>query len=166
MIALENRGRKYQGQTEKTLGIIKPEAIYRGLVDEIEHRILAEGLEISKKEWLVLSDEQFDILYGSSGITKFPEALESMRECLTSNPIITLIVSGDYAVNRLISIRGTSNPADSPPGTIRGDYARDQDYRDLGSRGDFARNVFHASDSVEEAEHMIDVLFGGDSNEE
>lgn len=137
--------------------MIKPEGIvYK---KEILERIVSSGLEIFETQEIVLSQEQFEILYGHVKVI-IPRAYDDMKTYLTTNQVVILRVSGEDASRRLLRLRGASNPIDSEPGTIRIDYAKDQDYKVLLKRGEFARNVFHAAE-VEEAEKMLIYFFGG-----
>ena len=138
---------------EHTFGMIKPEGMpYR---QDILFRIRCKGLHVEDEQAIILSDEDCDTLYGHIR-HKYPKKYTDMKEYLTTNESVILRVSGKDAANKLLDIRGHSNAALAEPGTIRGDYASDQDYTKLKS---FAKNVFHASD-VDEAPVMIKHFFG------
>jgi nucleoside-diphosphate kinase len=164
----ENEGISYEPlgpwivPKERTFGMIKPEGIARNLVDEIEKRITAAGLEITNKKRLTLSVGQYDVLYGHVRI-KSPRIYEPMKAYLTSNPSIIMIVSGTDAVERLLEVRGSSDPNDALPGTIRGDFARDQGYQKMYEINRPSLNVFHAADSIEEAKRDLKEFFGIDA---
>jgi nucleoside-diphosphate kinase len=106
-----------------------------------------------------MSELQFELLYGHVK-GKIPHLYPLMRNYLTGNQSMALVVGGEDAIKMLLEIRGASNAADSPPGTIRGDYAKDQDYGRLIREGKIALNVFHAADSEEEAAKDIAAFFG------
>lgn len=144
---------------ERTFGMIKPEAIERGLVEEIERRIHDADLRIEDKKTVHMNEIQFESIYGHTK-GKVPEIYSDLKEHLMKNPVYVLKISGCDAVNKLLRIRGSSNPAESLPGTIRGDYAKDQDYKKLLKLGKTAKNVFHASDSLEEARRDLHMFFG------
>jgi len=142
---------------EQTFGMIKPEGmIYK---NDILERIVASGLEISAMQELVLNETQFESIYGQAK-NHIPRVFEDMRTYMTTRPVVVLKISGENASRQLLKLRGASNPCESEPGTIRGDYAKDQDYRVLYKRGQFAKNVFHACEA-DEAEKMMQLFFGG-----
>jgi len=106
-----------------------------------------------------MSEEQFNVLYGHIK-EKRPKIYKSLREYMTNNSVIVMRVSGVNAIQTLLALRGSSNPSDSKPGTVRGDYAKDQDYTKLYDLRKPALNVFHASDNKEEAKRVLDAFFG------
>ena len=130
---------------EITFGMIKPEGIKRDLTKKIEQKILNEGLVILNKKKMKLSGEHFNNLYGRMKYV-IPEIFSKMEEYMTKNHVIVMKIIGQNAVNKLKEIRGASNSCDASKGTIRGDYASDQDYTKLRKEGKIALNVFHASD--------------------
>ena len=138
-----------------TFGMIKPEGIkYREDIEERIRRIL----EIEEEREVTLTDEQFERLYDHAR-PAIPNTYGAMKEYMLSSPVIILRVTGEDAIRKLLELRGCSNAADAMPGTIRGDYAKDQDYRVLYGQGKFAMNVFHAADA-EDAQVMVDIFFG------
>ncbi len=149
------------GTSLQTFGLIKPEGLQRKLATEILRRIAAKGLLVEEKRIFVMNELQFELLYGHVK-GKVPHLYPLMRNYLTNNQSMALIVGGEDALRMLLEIRGASNAADSPPGTIRGDYAKDQDYNRLIKEGKIALNVFHAADSKGEAARDIAAFFGSD----
>jgi len=142
---------------EKTFGMIKPEGIqYR---TEIKRRILAAGLEIELETELVLTETQFEELYGHVK-NNVPRVYQDFKLYMTSNPVVMFRINGEKAKEKLLELRGASNASEAKPGTIRGDYAHDQDYKTLYAQGQFAKNVFHAAD-VCDAERMVNLFFKG-----
>lgn len=141
-----------------TFGMIKPEAFERGLVTEIERRICAAGLVIEDKKVVVMTEEQVFILYGHIK-ARVPDIYAVMEKYLITNPVEVLKVRGRGALVRLLAVRGASNPSDAAPGTVRGDYAKDQGYDKRGKK--LSLNVFHAADSVEEVKKALELFFGG-----
>lgn len=141
---------------EKTFGMIKPEG--RQYASDIEARIYSCGLDILEIRELVLTGEQFEFVYGHCR-ERIPDVYDSMKSYMTSRPVAVICVSGEGAIEKLLELRGSSNAADAKPGTIRGDYAKDQDYRVLYAQKRFARNVFHAADASE-AGKMVQLFFG------
>jgi nucleoside-diphosphate kinase len=140
----------------QTIGIIKPEAIEKGLVSIITERIEDSGLTIESSLRRRLTSEEFDLIYGR---VQEPGWLhDARRDYLTSNEVIFLKITGEDAIQRLLIIRGSSNPRYASAGTLRGDFARDQDYDELGKQKKIALNIFHACDTEEEARTLADYL--------
>ena len=148
-----------KARLEETFGMIKPEGIERKLVRNIEIRITDSGLFIVEKKRLIMIEYQFSMVYGHVKQNQ-PLIYDQLKEYMTTNPVIVLRVRGEEAVQRLSVLRGSSNPTEALPGTIRGDYAKDQDYNVLYKQRKIALNVFHASDSLEEANKMLKEFFG------
>lgn len=144
---------------ETTFGMIKPEAISRGIVDDIFRRIREEGLCIEDERKIIMTPKQVEKIYGHFK-KKCPKLYSPMEEYLTENYSIVLKVSGENAIERLLKLRGSSNSSESPPGTIRGDYAKDQNYKKLKEEGKIALNVFHAPDSEKDAKRNLYTFFG------
>jgi nucleoside-diphosphate kinase len=143
---------------EVSFGLIKPEGIERKLVEEIERRISDSGLEIVREKEVVMKEEQFELVYGHAK-EKIPNTYDMMKEYMTSNTSKILEVRGENAVERLLKLRGASNARYAAAGTIRGDFARDQDYDVAYDQGKLALNVFHASDSADEAKIILKTFF-------
>lgn len=155
-----NNPKEYNpSEIEETFGMIKFEAMERNLIGEIEKRIYDIGLTIEEKKQIIMTLEQFNVLYAHTK-EKRPKIYESLKEYMTKNPVIVMRISGINAVETLLALRGSSNPKDAKPGTIRGDYAKDQDYAVLYDQRKPALNVFHTSDNKEEAKRVLDVFFG------
>ena len=131
---------------EKTLIIIKPDAIEAKCVGKIIDRLETEKFDIIQTEMMALSDDMLNDHY-SHLIDKpfFPEIVEFMQ----SLPVIVMTLQGDNAVTRVRDIVGVTDPTEANEGTIRKQFGTD-----------VMRNVVHASDSVENAEAEIGRFFG------
>jgi len=141
---------------QTTVGIIKPEAIKRSLIEIIIERIEKAGLVIESSNRRKINSDEFDLIYGH---VQEPQWLhDAKRNYLISNEVIFLKIKGDDAVKKLLDIRGYSNPKYASIGTIRGDFAKDQDYIELRKQKKIALNVFHACDSEEDAKTLITCL--------
>ena len=140
---------------QTTIGIIKPEAIQRGLVEIIIERIRQSGLVVEASSRRRLTHEEVDLVYRN---VKEQWLHDSRMAYLTSNDVILLKVTGENAVKRLLEIRGYSSQRPAAPGTIRGDFAKDQYYAELKKQKKIALTVFHACDSEEEAGVLISRL--------
>jgi len=130
---------------ERTLLIIKPDGVKRGLIGEVLKRIEAKGLRITKLKMLRLSRKCAEQLYD---IHRGKHFFEDLVSFMTSGPVVAAIIEGDDAVNVVRTLIGPTDGRKAPPGTIRGDYA-------LSIR----ENIVHAADSPERAEYEISVVF-------
>jgi nucleoside-diphosphate kinase len=138
---------------QTTVGVIKPEGIQRELVKNILERLEKAGLVVTNSKTKTLTEKEVELLYGK---VREPEWLHrARRKYLTTNKVILLKISGKDAVKKLLDLRGYSNPKNSAPGTIRGDFARDQDYVELRKQKKIALNMFHACDTEQEAKILI-----------
>lgn len=130
---------------KRTLVLLKPDALERGLVGEIISRLEGQGLKIVavKMIWVdgALAKRHYAVHEGKP-------FFEELVEFITSRPIIAAIFEGEYAVAVVRSAMGETDPAHAAPGTIRGDLAQD-----------IGRNLIHGSDSEETAETEIDLFF-------
>jgi nucleoside-diphosphate kinase len=131
---------------ERSLILIKPDAVQRRLAGEILGRIEARGFEIREAK-LVTADREL-------GETHYAEHAEKpffgeLVEFITSGPTWALVVEGEGAIATLRATIGATDPANAAPGTIRGDLA-----------SSMPDNLVHGSDSTESAEREIALWFG------
>ncbi len=134
--------------TERTLVLIKPDAVERRLIGEVVRRIEAKGLTIAALELRDVSDELARKHYAEHDGKPF---FDSLLEFITSGPVVAAIVEGSRAIAAFRQIAGGTDPVEkAAPGTIRGDLALvTQD------------NLVHGSDSPESAAREIDLWFPG-----
>lgn len=144
---------------ERTVAIIKPDGIQKRLVGEVIKRIENEGLMISNLNIVRLTEEQVSELYKES-LKKFPQIKKEIIEYMTQEPSILMIIEGENAIQKMRRIRGLSDPSKSPVGSVRRDFAGDQDMEELTKNGKVTKNVIHASGSKEEVESEIKLFFG------
>ena len=130
---------------EKTLVLLKPDAVQRGLVGEITARLERTGLKIVGMKMMVVSDELAHRHYGEHAGKPFFEGLTSF---ITSGPLVAMALEGGGAVAIVRKTMGATNPAESPPGSVRGDFG-----------SDIGRNLVHGSDSPESAERELALFF-------
>lgn len=130
---------------QRTLVLIKPDAVRRGLTGTILARYEAKGLSIEAMELRHVDAGQADGHYADHTAQPWYPPL---REFITSGPLVALIVSGLSAIEVVRTMNGATNAAVAAPGTIRGDYA-------LSNR----ENLVHASDSQQSAEREIALWF-------
>ena len=130
---------------ETTLVLLKPDAIQRGLAGEIVSRLEKTGLKITGMKLMQVSEELANRHYGEHVGKPFFDGLVAF---ITSGPIVAMALEGNGAVAIVRKTMGATNPADSPPGTVRGDYGID-----------IGRNLVHGSDSVESAKRELALFF-------
>jgi nucleoside-diphosphate kinase len=133
--------------TERTLGIIKPDAVANRLIGEIIRRVEASGLQILGLRFEQLTDRKARGFYF---IHKERPFFESLIDFMTSGPVVVFVMEGENAVARWRELMGPTNPKDAPKGSIRGDMA-------MG----IEKNSAHGSDSLENASTEINYFFGG-----
>jgi len=130
---------------ERTLFLIKPDAVERGLVGEIVARFERRGFRICGMKLMRVTEQQAAEHYGEHvGKPFYPELVEF----ITSGPVVAMAIEGLGAVATVRSMMGATNPLDSAPGTIRGDYALD-----------LGRNVVHGSDAPASAARELAIFF-------
>ena len=132
-------------EQEKTLVLIKPDGVQRGLIGEIITRFERKGLKLIGIKLLTLPKGKAEELY-SPHLGKF--FYDYLVQFMTSNPIVALAVEGNNAIELVRLINGATKPLESAPGSIRGDFSID-----------ITHNVVHASDSPENAERELSILF-------
>jgi len=131
--------------TERTLVLIKPDAVARGLVGEVIARFERKGLTLSALVLRTMDVELADRHYAEHLEKAFYPPL---RDFMTSGPLLAGIVSGDEAVDVVRALVGATDGRKAAAGTIRGDLS-------LSNR----ENLVHASDSIESAEREIKLWF-------
>ncbi|RUO80313.1 nucleoside-diphosphate kinase [Idiomarina tyrosinivorans] len=130
---------------ERTLSIIKPDAVAKNLVGAIYNRFESAGLRIVAAKMMHLSKEQAEGFYAEHKERPFFGALV---EFMTSGPIVVQVLEGEEAVRKNRDIMGATNPAEALAGTLRADYAETID-----------ENAVHGSDAVESAAREIAYFF-------
>lgn len=132
--------------TERTLVLIKPDGVGRGLVGEILARIERKGLRLVALELKTVGDDLAREHYAEhDGKPFFP----SLLEFITSGPVVAAVVEGPRAIAAFRQIAGATDPVErAAPGTIRGDYALETQ-----------NNLVHGSDSPDSAEREIALWF-------
>jgi nucleoside-diphosphate kinase len=133
--------------TQRTLVLLKPDAVRRGLVGEILGRFEAKGLTIVALEQRTIDAAQADAHYAEHVDKDFYPPL---RAFVTSGPLVALVLSGDEAVEVVRATNGATDGRKAAPGTIRGDLS-------LSNR----ENLVHGSDSPESATREIGIWFPG-----
>jgi len=135
--------------TEKTLILVKPDGVARGLVGEVISRIEAKGYAIDSLRMLQADRALLEQHYAEHVGKPFYEPLV---EFMMSGPIVAIVASGNRVIEGFRSLAGVTDPTVAAPGTIRGDLARDQGTK-------VVQNVVHGSDSPESAAREIQIFF-------
>lgn len=140
---------------EKTLVLIKPDGVQRGLSGRILQRFEDAGLKIvgMKMKWV---DREFSRKHYRAHLDKkFYPGLEAM---ITEGPVLALVLEGLQAVELVRKMVGPTEPKTAPSGTIRGDFAH-HSYEATDAQGKSIKNLVHASGNAEEAEEEIKLWF-------
>jgi len=135
--------------TEKTLILVKPDGVRRGLVGEIISRVETKGYAIDAVRMLQADAALLEKHYAEHVGKPFYEPLV---EFMMSGPIVAIIASGNRVIEGFRSLAGATDPTVAAPGTIRGDLARDQGTKVM-------QNLVHGSDSPESAAREIAIFF-------
>ncbi len=134
---------------EKTLVIVKPDGVQRGLIGEIVNRLERRGLKIVGLKMSTIARETAEQHYGEHKGKPFYNGLV---EYITSGPVVILVVEGKKAIETVRTTMGATNPVNAAPGTIRGDLSVE-----------IGRNLIHGSDSAESAEREVKLFFGNET---
>jgi nucleoside-diphosphate kinase len=135
--------------TEKTLILVKPDGVARGLVGEVISRVEAKGYAIDSLRMLQADRALLEKHYAEHVGKPFYEPLV---EFMMSGPIVAIVASGNRVIEGFRSLAGVTDPTVAAPGTIRGDLARDQGTK-------VVQNIVHGSDSPESAAREIQIFF-------
>ncbi|NOX21162.1 MAG: nucleoside-diphosphate kinase [Nitrospirae bacterium] len=130
---------------EKTLSIVKPDGVKKGVIGEVIKRYESAGLKIVALKMLWMSKEEAKGFYI---VHKDKPFYDSLTDFMSEGPIVVMVVEGEDAINKVREIMGATNPREAAPGTIRADFATD-----------IERNTVHGSDSPQSAEFEIKYFF-------
>ena len=133
---------------EKSLVLIKPDAIQRGLAGEIISRLEKKGLKIVAMKMLYMDTSLAQRHYA---IHKGKAFFDDLVNFITSSPIIAIVFQGKNAVEIIRQMMGETDSAKAQAGTIRGDFGID-----------IGHNLVHGSDSLENASNEIDLFFSAE----
>ena len=132
-------------QQEKSLVLIKPDGVNRGIIGEILQRFERKGLKIVGLKMIKLSDEVLDKHYSHHKDKPFFKAL---KDFMKLSPNIALVLEGNHAVRTVRKMAGPTRGFEASPGTIRGDYS-----------SSISHNIIHASEDEEQAKKEIKRFF-------
>ena len=130
---------------DRTLVLLKPDTVQRGLVGEIISRLERRGLKIVAMK-LIQMDEDLANRHYDAHVDK--QFLRGLVEFITLSPLVAIVFEADNVVDIIRATMGDTNAAKAAPGTIRGDFGID-----------IGRNLIHGSDSIESAEREIALFF-------
>ena len=133
---------------ERTLSIIKPDAVAKNVIGEIYSRFEKAGLRIVAARMEHLSAEKAGEFYA---VHKERPFYQDLVDFMTSGPVMIQALEGEDAIAVHRGVMGATNPADAAPGTIRADFAQTVD-----------ENAVHGSDAAETAKAEIEFFFGSD----
>lgn len=144
---------------QRTLVIIKPDGVVRGLVGESIKRFEQRGLKILGMK-LVHIDKDFATKHYTEDIAERhgKKVYEMLLNYITEGPVVAFVLEGVNAVEVVRKIVGKTYPGESPVGTIRGDYAHITKSYALGNNKN-VKNLVHASGSLKEAKNEINIWF-------
>jgi nucleoside-diphosphate kinase len=130
---------------ERTLSIIKPDAVAKGVIGKILDRFESNGLKIAATKKLQLTRQDAEAFYA---IHKERPFFNDLVDFMVSGPVVVSVLEGENAMAKNRELMGATNPQEAAPGTIRADFAENID-----------ANAVHGSDSVENAAIEIKFFF-------
>ena len=130
---------------ERTLSIIKPDAVGKNVIGKIISRFEENNLYLVAGKLVYLSDEMASGFYAEHEGKPF---FNDLKKFMTSGPVFVQVLEGENAVQKNRDLMGSTNPQEAAPGTIRADFANSID-----------ANAVHGSDSVESAKREIEYFF-------
>jgi nucleoside-diphosphate kinase len=130
---------------ERTLSIIKPDGVAKGLIGEILRRFESNGLKIRAMKMIALNKKQAEGFYDVHREKPF---FNSVTDFMSSGPCVVLILEGDGAIEKNRKLMGATDYTKAEPGTIRADFA-----------SNIERNIVHGSDGPETARYEIGYFF-------
>jgi nucleoside-diphosphate kinase len=130
---------------ERTLVLVKPDGVRRGLAGEVISRFERLGLKVVAMRLLMVDEEMAARHYAEHVEKAFYPELVSF---ITSGEVVAMVLEGESAISVVRKVMGPTDPADAPPGTIRGDYGLE-----------ITENIVHGSDGAESAAREIELFF-------
>ncbi|KPK13418.1 MAG: nucleoside diphosphate kinase [Anaerolineae bacterium SG8_19] len=134
---------------ERTLILVKPDGVHRGLIGQIINRFEARGLKLVGMKFIQMSEELAAKHYA---VHKGKPFYEKLVTYIVSGPVVAMVWEGQEAISAARKTMGATDPVEASPGTIRGDFGIE-----------IGRNLVHGSDSLENAAEEVALFF--DSSE-
>lgn len=131
--------------SERTLVLIKPDGVRRGVIGDVISRLERKGLQVLALELRTLSRDTAEDHYAEHRERPF---FGELVEFITGGPLVALVAEGPRAIEAFRTLAGATDPVKATPGTIRGDYALE-----------IGENIVHGSDSPESAAREIKLFF-------
>jgi nucleoside-diphosphate kinase len=134
-------------ETERTFVMVKPDGVQRGLIGEIISRFEDRGLKLVGAKFMQIDRDLAEDHYGEHEDKPF---FDELVDFITADPVMAMVWEGQDATSQVRTMMGETDPADSAPGTIRGDFGLD-----------LGRNVIHGSDDEDPGanEREIELFF-------
>jgi nucleoside-diphosphate kinase len=142
---LDKNSRKEIDMMERTLSIIKPDGVERGLIGEVIKRLEASNLNIIAMKMIYMTKAQAEGFYA---VHKERPFFESLTTFMSSGPAVVMVLEGENVISRYRDLMGATNYKDAAEGTIRREFATD-----------IEKNVVHGSDAPETAAFEIGYFF-------
>jgi len=142
---LQIKGKGYIMALERTLAIIKPDSVEKGIIGEIMARIDSAGLKIVGMKMLQLTKDRAEGFYA---VHKDKPFFADLVEFMTSAPVVVLVLEGENAIGIWRETMGVTNPEEAAEGTIRKDYGTD-----------IQHNATHGSDATDTAAFEVSYFF-------
>ncbi|MGH3209180.1 MAG: nucleoside-diphosphate kinase [Trebonia sp.] len=130
---------------QRTLILVKPDGVERGIIGEVISRIERKGLKVVALELRTIETDTAHAHYAEHAERPF---FGELVDFITSGPLVAIVAEGDRAIEAFRSLAGATDPVKATPGTIRGDFALQ-----------ISQNIVHGSDSPESAEREIKIFF-------
>jgi len=130
---------------QKTLSMVKPDGVRKGLIGEVVRRFESKGLRVAALKMVRLARRDAEAFYAVHREKGF---FDELVQFMSSGPVVALVLEGENAVQKTREIMGATNPRDAAPGTIRADFAQE-----------VTENIVHGSDSPENAALEISFFF-------
>lgn len=130
---------------ERSLVLLKPDTVQRGLIGELIGRLEDKGLKVAGMKLMEVGEDLAKKHYKEHLEKDF---FSDLFDFITSGPIVAMVVEGDQVISVIRKMMGATNPFEANPGTIRGDYGLD-----------LTKNLVHGSDSPESADREINLFF-------
>ena len=131
--------------SQRTLILVKPDGVQRGIIGEVISRIERKGLKLVALELRTIETEIAHAHYAEHAEKPF---FGQLVDFITSGPLVALVAEGDRAIEAFRALAGATDPVKATPGTVRGDFALE-----------ISQNIVHGSDSPESAEREIKIFF-------
>jgi nucleoside-diphosphate kinase len=130
---------------ERTLSIVKPDGVRKGLIGEVIRRFESTGLRVVALKRVALQKHEAEVFYSVHREKGF---FQSLTDFMSSGPVVAMVLEGEDAIQRTRKIMGATNPKEAAPGTIRADYAEEVE-----------QNIVHGSDGPETAAFEMSFFF-------